>query len=205
MQIRRHRFILWSVSISMSLVCLYTRTRKVVKVKVTLVKALRLCTGGTAHRGRRGIALLFHDHSTRRGWGVSVTPWPNFTPGKDPVPTVQETLCHVQHITGVYLWGSMHLSIPLSVCCLPACLSVCMSVCLSTDQSIDLSTHLLTYLLLNLSVCHDFIFIISLHLDTLAVHICWRLQILLTFVALFLSQLLPVYGICQKLNNWNLL
>ena len=41
-------------------------------------------------RGSRGIALLFHDHGTRRGWGVSVTPWPLFTPGKDPVPIVQE-------------------------------------------------------------------------------------------------------------------
>ena len=28
-----------------------------VKVKVTLVQALRLCTGRTAHRGSRGIAL----------------------------------------------------------------------------------------------------------------------------------------------------
>jgi len=28
------------------------------KVKVTLVQALRLCTGRTAHRGSRGIALL---------------------------------------------------------------------------------------------------------------------------------------------------
>ena len=37
------------------------------KVKVTLVQALRLCTGRTAHRGSRGIALLFHDHGTRRG------------------------------------------------------------------------------------------------------------------------------------------
>jgi len=49
------------------------------------------CTGHTAHRGSRGIALLFHDHGTRRGWGVSVTPWPLFTPGKDLVPIVQET------------------------------------------------------------------------------------------------------------------
>ena len=32
-----------------------------VKVKVTLVQALRLCTGRTAHRGSIGIALLFHD------------------------------------------------------------------------------------------------------------------------------------------------
>jgi len=36
------------------------------KVKVTLVQALRLCTGSTAHRGSRGIALPFHDHGTRR-------------------------------------------------------------------------------------------------------------------------------------------
>ena len=32
-----------------------------VKVKCTLVQALMLCTGRTAHRGSRGIALLFHD------------------------------------------------------------------------------------------------------------------------------------------------
>jgi hypothetical protein len=32
-----------------------------VKVKWILVLALRLCTGRTAHRGSRGIALLFHD------------------------------------------------------------------------------------------------------------------------------------------------
>ena len=38
-----------------------------VKVKYTLVQALRLCTGRTAHRWSRGIALLFHDHGTRRG------------------------------------------------------------------------------------------------------------------------------------------
>jgi hypothetical protein len=61
-----------------------------VKVKHTTVQALRLCTGRTAHRGSRGIALPFHDHGTRRGWGVSVTPRPLFTPGKDPVPIAQE-------------------------------------------------------------------------------------------------------------------
>jgi hypothetical protein len=43
-----------------------------------------------AQRVGRGVALLFHDHGTRRGWGVSVTPRPYFTPGKDPVPIVQE-------------------------------------------------------------------------------------------------------------------
>jgi hypothetical protein len=61
-----------------------------VRVKCTLVQALRLCTGRTAHRGSRGIALPFHNRGTRRGWGVSVTPRPLFTPGKDPVPIVQE-------------------------------------------------------------------------------------------------------------------
>ena len=34
---------------------------KTVRVKVTLVQALLLCTGSTAHRGSRSIALLFHD------------------------------------------------------------------------------------------------------------------------------------------------
>jgi len=41
--------------------------RKVSKVKCTLIQALRLCTGRTAHRGSRGIALLFLDHGTSRG------------------------------------------------------------------------------------------------------------------------------------------
>jgi hypothetical protein len=63
-----------------------------VKVKCTLVQALRLCTDSMAHRGNRDIALLFHDHGTRSGWGVRVTPRPLFTPGKDPVPVVQEAV-----------------------------------------------------------------------------------------------------------------
>ena len=54
------------------------------KVKCILVQALRLCTGRTAHRGSRGIALSFHVHGTRRGWGVSVTPRPLFTPRERP-------------------------------------------------------------------------------------------------------------------------
>ena len=54
------------------------------------LQALRLCTGRTAHRGSRGTALPFHDHGTRRGGGVSVTPRPLFTPGKDPLPIVLE-------------------------------------------------------------------------------------------------------------------
>jgi len=65
----------------------YTCTKK---VKVTLVQALRLCTGPRAHRGSRGTYSPTLDHGTRRGWGVSFTPRPLFTPGKDPVPIVQE-------------------------------------------------------------------------------------------------------------------
>jgi len=37
-----------------------------VNVKCTLVQALRICTGRTAHRRSRGIALLLDDHGTRR-------------------------------------------------------------------------------------------------------------------------------------------
>jgi len=39
---------------------------------------------------RVGIALLFHGRGTRMGWVVSSTPRPYFTPGKDPVPILQE-------------------------------------------------------------------------------------------------------------------
>jgi len=37
---------------------------------------------GVAQRVGWGIALLFHDRGTRRGWVVSSTPRPHFTPGK---------------------------------------------------------------------------------------------------------------------------
>jgi hypothetical protein len=57
-----------------------------VKVKVTLVQALRLCTGRTAHRDSRGIALLFHDHGTRRGEGLASRPGRFLPPGKSPYP-----------------------------------------------------------------------------------------------------------------------
>ena len=45
---------------------------------------------GVAQRVGRGIAVLFHDRGTRRGWVVGSTPRPHFTPGKDPVPILQE-------------------------------------------------------------------------------------------------------------------
>jgi hypothetical protein len=41
--------------------------RKGLKVKVHILHALRFCTGRTAHRGSRCIALLFLDYGTRRG------------------------------------------------------------------------------------------------------------------------------------------
>ena len=65
-------------------------THQKIKVKCTLVPAMRLCTGRTAHRGSRGIALFFLDDGTRRGYVVIVTSRPLFTSGKYPVPTVQE-------------------------------------------------------------------------------------------------------------------
>jgi len=44
-----------------------------------------------AQRVDRGIALLFHDHGTRRVWVVSSTLRPHFTPGKDLVRILQES------------------------------------------------------------------------------------------------------------------
>ena len=68
----------------------YSTARQVKVVKCTLVQALRLIRSRTAHRGSRGIPPPFHDHGTRRRWGVNVTSRPLFTPGKNPVPIVQE-------------------------------------------------------------------------------------------------------------------
>ena len=41
---------------------------------------------GVTQRVGRGIALLFHVRGTRRGWVVSSTPRPHFTPGKTRYP-----------------------------------------------------------------------------------------------------------------------
>ena len=62
------------------------RTILILKVKV---KRSRY-RPGVAQRVGKGIALLFHDCGTRRGWVVSSTPRPHFNPGKDPVPILQE-------------------------------------------------------------------------------------------------------------------
>jgi hypothetical protein len=55
---------------------------KIKKVKCTLVQALRLCTGRTAHRGSRNIVLLFRAHGTRRGEGSASRPGRSLSPGK---------------------------------------------------------------------------------------------------------------------------
>jgi len=47
--------------ISYFLSTISARNKVKVKVKCTIVLALRLCTGRTAHRGSRGVAILFHD------------------------------------------------------------------------------------------------------------------------------------------------
>jgi hypothetical protein len=57
-----------------------------VKVKVTVVQALRLCTGRTVHRGSRGIALLFHEHGTRGGEGSASSSGLSLPPGKTRYP-----------------------------------------------------------------------------------------------------------------------
>ena len=54
--------------------------------KCALLQALRLCTGRTAHRGSRGIALLFLDHDTRRGKGSASGPGRSIPPGKTRYP-----------------------------------------------------------------------------------------------------------------------
>ena len=46
---------------------------------------------GVTQRVGRGIALLFHDRDTGRGWVVSTTPRPHFTLGKEPVPILQKS------------------------------------------------------------------------------------------------------------------
>jgi len=56
------------------------------KLKYILVQALRLCTGRTAHRGSRVIALLFLDHCTRRGEGSASRIGRFLTPGKSRYP-----------------------------------------------------------------------------------------------------------------------
>ena len=52
-------------------------------VKVKKIKWSRY-RPSVVQRAGRGIALLFHDRGTRKGWVVSSTPRSHFTPEKDP-------------------------------------------------------------------------------------------------------------------------
>jgi hypothetical protein len=56
------------------------------KVKCTLVHVLRICTGCTARRRSRGIALPFLDHGTSRGDGSASRPGRFLPPGKTRYP-----------------------------------------------------------------------------------------------------------------------
>ena len=58
------------------------KEREVKKVKVTLVHALRLCTGRTAHKWSRGIALPFMNTALEGVRGQSQAPAALY-PGKD--------------------------------------------------------------------------------------------------------------------------
>ena len=64
--------------------CLFGTTTQIKKVKWPLYRS------GVAQRMGRGIALLFHDCCTRRGWVISSTTRPHFTPSKDTLPILQE-------------------------------------------------------------------------------------------------------------------
>jgi len=71
------------------------------KVKCTLVQALRLCTGRTTHRERRGIALLFLDYGTRRSAsrpGRSLPPWKTRYPLYRRLGGLQGRSGHVRRI-----------------------------------------------------------------------------------------------------------
>jgi len=55
-------------------------------VECTLVHALILCTGRTAHSGSRGIALIFIGHGNRRDEGSASGPVRSLAPGKTLYP-----------------------------------------------------------------------------------------------------------------------
>ena len=126
-----------------------------VKVKCTLVQALRLCTGRTAHRGSRGILYSFTTNGTKRGWGVRVTPRPLFTTGKDPVPIVQEA---------GWAPGPVSTGAEKSACvcvCVCVCLCVCVYIYIYIYIYIIFS-HKLWYMLLGT----EFVFFIPYRLST---------------------------------------
>jgi len=68
---------------------LFSHYGTMVKVKCTLVQALRLCTGCMAHRGSRGIATLSWPQHSKEVRGQRHAPAALY-PWKGPVPIVQE-------------------------------------------------------------------------------------------------------------------
>jgi len=70
------------VKASLSFVCRYIYIYIYIYIKVKWSRY----RSGVAQRVNRGIALLFHDRGTRRGWVVSSTPRPHCTPGKTRYP-----------------------------------------------------------------------------------------------------------------------
>ena len=82
----------------------YLNSEVEIKVKVK-IKWSRY-RPGIAQRVGRGIALLFHGRGTRRGLVVSSTPRPHFTPGKDPVPILQEA-GGPQGPSGLWSWNNV--------------------------------------------------------------------------------------------------
>jgi len=74
---RRHTTCFWSLSPSSGI---YIYIYIYIKVRYSLYRP------GVAQRVGRGVALLFHDCGPRRGWMVSSTPRPHFTPGKNRYP-----------------------------------------------------------------------------------------------------------------------
>jgi len=87
---RRSRMRIWCNSFVFQFI--FLRHHSATVHQVILVKKVKWSRyrSGVSQGVGRGTALLFHDRGTRRGWVVSSTPRPLFTPGKDPVPILQE-------------------------------------------------------------------------------------------------------------------
>ena len=81
-----------ALSVAQSRACRFLPINNLTQVQIlqykkcTLVQALKLCTGRTGHRGSRDIALLFHDHGTRRGEGSALRSGHSLSPRKTRYP-----------------------------------------------------------------------------------------------------------------------
>ena len=89
----------------------------ITQVKCTLVQALRLCTGRTVHRGRRGLVVLFLDHGAGRGEVSASHPGRSLPLGKNRYPFYrrlggpQGRSGGVENLapTGIFFFVSTHL------------------------------------------------------------------------------------------------